>query len=205
MGLILAWTLGIGASVAALVVTAALKLQNGQMAYLHMAIAAAIVLGIALIAMRETRAEAARGASPETMASTGLRFLGLVWTWGALALFATYALVLQWREWWHFVIACAVLAALCLLLARALDKDAASGSGDAAMLRLARILTRVHFGAMIITIVGLLVDGKMVRFLNPRHHDWAAQNIFFFGAIAMAVISWTVLVSLKAKTRSVAS
>jgi hypothetical protein len=42
---------------------------------------------------------------------------------------------------------------------------------------------------MLITIVGFLIDGKMVRFLNPRFTDWAANNVFFFGAIATAAIT----------------
>jgi hypothetical protein len=65
------------------------------------------------------------------------------------------------------------------------------------MLKLARIVAIVHLAAMVITVVGLIVDGKMVRFLNPRHQDWAAQNIFFFGAIALAAISWHTLATIK--------
>ncbi len=37
--------------------------------------------------------------------------------------------------------------------------------------------------------IGLIIDGKMTRFLVPRHGDWAANNIFFGGALALAVIS----------------
>jgi hypothetical protein len=193
------WTLGIGISIAALVVTAALKPQSLHMAYLHMAAAAVVTIGIALTARRELRQDRERQQRPELLASTGLRYLGLVWAWGGLALLTTYGFVLQWREWWHFVIACAVLAAVCLVVAAALTKDADAGRDDATMLTLARILTRVHLAAMVITVIGLIVDGKMVRFLVPRHQDWAAQNIFFFGAVAMAAISWIALVSLKAR------
>ncbi len=191
--------LGIGLSVAALAVTAGLKLGNPGMAYLHMVIAALTVIGVAMTAQRASRDAAAHSQSRDALASSGLHYLGLVWTWGAFALFVTYAFVLQWREWWHFVLACAVLAALCLMLAGALNRDAAAGSGDATMLKLGRIVMRVHLGAMVITVIGLIADGKMVRFLTPRHHDWAAQNIFFFGAIAMAAVSWSALTALKAK------
>jgi hypothetical protein len=42
---------------------------------------------------------------------------------------------------------------------------------------------------MIAVVVGLLIDGKMTRFLVPRYGDWAANNIFFFGALAIGAIS----------------
>jgi hypothetical protein len=29
----------------------------------------------------------------------------------------------------------------------------------------------------------------MSRFLTPRYTDWAANNVFFFGALAVGVIS----------------
>src|SRR5687768_14219999 len=101
MGSIVGWSLGFGASVAGLVVVAALKLQNTDLAYVHMAIAAAVGFCIALAAARELR-QPGVAASPEVLASVGTRHLGLVWTWGALALIVTYVFVLQWREWWHF-------------------------------------------------------------------------------------------------------
>lgn len=196
MGSILGWSLGIGASVAALVVVAALKLQNTNLAYVHMAIAAAVGIGIALAARLELRAPEA-AANPELLASTGIRHLGLIWTWGALALIVTYAFVLQWREWWHFSLVFIALAGASLFLAATLRKDAERGTDDDTMLKLARIWLRVHLGAAILTVIGLIVDGKMVRFLVPRHQDWAAQNIFFFGAIALGIISWYALRAMK--------
>lgn len=197
MGSILGWSLGIGASVAALVVVAALKLQNTSLAYVHMAIAAAVTIGIALAAVRELR-QAQMAANPELLAGAGARYLGLIWTWGALALIVTYASVLQWREWWHFSLVFVALAGACLFLSATLRKDAESGAEDDTMLKLARIWLRVHLGAAIITVIGLIADGKMVRFLVPRHQDWAAQNIFFFGAIALGIVSWHALRAMKA-------
>lgn len=196
MGSIFGRWLGIGASAAALALVAALKLQNPDLAYVHMAIAAAAGILIALAAVRELQAASA-GAGHELTASVGVHYLGLIWTWGALALIFTYALVLPWREWWHFALVFAALAGACLFLSATLRKDAASGADDDTMFKLARILIRVHFGAAIITVIGLIVDGKLVRFLVPRHHDWAAQNVFFFGAIALGVIGWRTLVAMK--------
>lgn len=193
MGSILGWSLGIGASVAALVLVAALKLQNTDLAYVHMAIAACVSILMALAAVRELR----QPASAELLASVGSRYLGVIWAWGALALIATYAFVLQWREWWHFSLVFIALAGACLFLSASLRKDAESGADDDTMFKLARILIRIHLGAAILTVIGLLVDGKMVRFLVPRHQDWAAQNIFFFGAIALGVVSWHTLRTMK--------
>lgn len=197
MGSIMGWSLGIGASIAALVVVAALKLQNTNLAYVHMAIAGAVVVSMALAAVRELR-QPATAAHPELLASVGVRYLGLIWTWGALTLIVTYAFVLQWREWWHFSLVFVALAGACLFLAATLRKDAESGAEDDTMLKLARIWIRVHLAAAVITVIGLIADGKMVRFLVPRHQDWAAQNIFFFGAIALGIISWHALRAMKA-------
>ncbi len=197
MGSIFGWSLGIGASVAALVIVAALKLQNTNLAYVHMAIAAAVSIGMTLAAIRELRRPAA-AVNLELPASVGARYLGLIWTWGALALILTYAFVLQWREWWHFSLVFITLAGVCLFLSATLRKDAETGADDDTMVKLARILIRIHFGAAIITVIGLIIDGKMVRFLVPRHQDWAAQNIFFFGAIALGIISWHALRAMRA-------
>jgi hypothetical protein len=38
-----------------------------------------------------------------------------------------------------------------------------------------------------------LIDGKMVRYQTPRFTDWAANNVFFFGAMALAAISFNAL------------
>jgi hypothetical protein len=197
MGSMTAWVLGLGVSIAALAWTAALKLQTTEMAYVHAAIAAVASAAIALASVRALPEDAKGLVGRILKAGTGLRYAGLVWAWGMAGLFITYAFVLQWKEWWHFTLIFAVLAAVCLYLSSLLQKDAQSGSEDETLFKLARILLRVHLGAAVITVIGLLIDGKMVRFLVPRHHDWAAQNIFFFGALALAAISWFALVAMK--------
>jgi len=188
---------GLGVSIAALAWVAGLKLQTTEMAYGHMAIAG---LTGAVLALAATRAlpRGAKGFTGRCLkASVGLYHAGLVWAWGAVALLLTYTLVLSWKEWWHFVLVFALLAGACFALAAMVQKDAETESGDETMFKLARIILRVHLGAAVITVVGLLADGKMVRFLVPRHHDWAAQNIFFFGALTLGIISWTALTAMK--------
>jgi hypothetical protein len=182
--------LGIGASLALLVATAASRPLGLHMAYIHMAVAAAVSIGLALVAIRENLSLRRVGAAKSAIASSTARHMGIVWTWGALVLAATYATgVLVWREWWQFLLAFAVAAGLCLLFSAALDKDARAGREDKTMLKLGRLLAIVQLVGMVIAVLGLLIDGKMTRFLNPRYTDWAANNVFFFGALAVAAIS----------------
>jgi hypothetical protein len=156
--------------------------------YVHMAIAAAVSLLIAIQALSEARA--ARDKGPGAVASVYARHSGLIYAWGAAGLVLTYTTVLAWREWWHFFIAFFSVAGLCLFFAATLAKDAAAGKDDPAMLALSRKLSWLQLVAMLGVVVGLLVDGKMTRFLVPRYTDWAANNIFFFGAIGLAAIAW---------------
>ncbi|HXF53700.1 MAG TPA: hypothetical protein VNK52_06205 [Hyphomicrobiaceae bacterium] len=199
----MAWTLigmlGIGASLALLVVTAAARSSSVDMAYANMAIAAAASTVFALVAMRDNLALRRAGAAKSAIASSTARHMGIVWIWGALALAVTYATgVLVWREWWHFLLAFAAVGGLCLFFAAMLEKDARAGREDATMLRLGRQLAIIQLAGMVIAVLGLLIDGKMTRFLNPRYTDWAANNVFFFGAVAIAVISANALRPVRA-------
>jgi hypothetical protein len=176
-------------SVAALVITAAGKGTDIRLAYVHMAIAAAVTLLLALISIRETRSLIGAGAGRNAVAASKVRGMGFIWTWGTLALVATYGTgILQWKEWWQFTIPFVVLAVACLFVGNLLDR-ATAGEPDEGLLRLMNILGKVQLAGMLIAIVGLLVDGKMTRFMVARHGDWAANNYFFFGAVALAALS----------------
>lgn len=198
------WIIGIGASVAALVIMAALKQY-----YIHMAVAAIVSLLIALSAFQETRAQqaAAPPAKPEVLASLNLRHMGMIWTWAALAMFCTYAFgVLTWKEWLHFFIALVVLAGLSLFLSASLKRDAEAGTPDDTLLKVARGYAVFMLVAMIITMIGLAVDGKLWRFATeagqrPNWQDWGANNIFFFGALGLAAVSWNAISVLRGGTR----
>jgi hypothetical protein len=182
--------LGISISVAALVVTAAARPGNVNMAYLHMVIAAGVAILFAVMGVHATRTEVEAGKSRGRVAASSARSMGLIWTWGALALFATYATgILVWKEWMSFFLAFFVAAGLCLFFAATLDKDAAAGKDDPTLLKIANYLSMAQLIGMIVTMLGLLIDGKMTRFLTPRFTDWAANNIFFFGALALAAVS----------------
>lgn len=194
MSTMIIWMLGIGFSVAALVLSAALKLY-----YIHMCIAALISILVALASFNEVRSETAAGSDVSITISTCLRHMGLVWVWGALALLVTYAFdALEWREWWHFFMGFFIMSGLSLFLAATLKKDNQRGAIDPTMIDLARAFAIVMFFAMVATMIGLVIDGKMWRFttvagLRRGSQDWAANNIFFFGAMALASISCTVV------------
>ncbi len=172
------------------------RAESVQMAYVHMALAGLMAVVFVLAYLLQNRALVTNGASSSRVAANTSRSIGMVWLWGALGLAATYATgILSWREWPVFLAACIVIAGLCLLFAAMLDKDARQGREDATMLRLGRILALVLLIGMLIAIVGLIIDGKMTRFLVPRYTDWPANNIFFFGAVAMALISGRALLN----------
>ncbi len=184
------WMLSIAVSIALLVITAALKAANPSMAYAHMAIAAVMAVVFALLAVRETDQLVKAGGSRPAVAAQTARFMGYVWTWGALALVISYGSgVVAWHEWLTFFIGFAILAAASLFFSFMLQRDADEGKEDEAILKLGRYLAWAQLFGMILVVVGLIIDGKMTRFLVPRHGDWAANNIFFFGAIALGVIS----------------
>jgi hypothetical protein len=68
-----------------------------------------------------------------------------------------------------------------------MSRDAAAGRQDDTLLTIARYLTIAQLAGMIIAVVGMIVDHKMPR--DFREPDWAANAIFFFGALALAIIS----------------
>lgn len=189
------WLPVVVASLAVMAVAA-----GGRAVYLHMVTAAIVALTLALVALRDSRQAVARGNSEASIAALNARYMGIVWTWGALVMLITYGVVgLQWKEWLHFFLALVAVAGLSLGFAMLLDRDAAAKSGDKSLVNLARMLAKVQLVGMIIVMLGLLIDGKMWRFLNPRHGDWAANNVFFFGAFAIACIS---LAALRAQAPS---
>ena len=148
-----------------------------------MVIAAVMGVGFAVMAMRQSHGRRVAGAAPSDVGRINARYMGTIWAWGALMLLTTYGTgILVWKEWWHFFIAFTLAGGLCLLFAATLEHHIN-------MLRWARYFTMSQLAGMILIVVGLLIDGKMVRFLNPRHADWAANNVFFFGALSLAAIS----------------
>jgi peptidoglycan/LPS O-acetylase OafA/YrhL len=159
----------------------------------YMLVVAMISFAIAGLGLKEQAAVEAKSGSRSAMSATTARFMGLVWVFGALALFVTYMFILpSWHEWPVFFGAFAFVGALCLLFASAMTRDDAKGSDDQTMLKLGRYLTMAQFAGTIIAIVGLLIDPDK-SFTDLAKKDWAAVNVFFFGAIALAALSASAL------------
>ncbi|PPD26017.1 MAG: hypothetical protein CTY20_15070 [Hyphomicrobium sp.] len=189
------WMLSIALGVAIMIVSAA-----SAQPLIHMGTAAIISILIAILAIIDNRQLHAAGTSSQTIAASTARYMGMVWVWGALSLFVTYYFILKWNEWLGFFLAFAVAGGLCLFVSNTLARDAESGREDETMMKIARYLTMAQLVGMVITVIGLLVDGKMTRYLTPRFTDWAANNIFFFGAVALTAISLNALLTSRSKT-----
>lgn len=182
--------LSLVASVSLMILFAARRGEGVHMAYAHMGMAALVTVGFAATFFKANNALRASKASQSAIAANTARFVGYVWAWGAACLLTVYSTgILVWREWLHFSLASLVLAGASLVFASMLQRDADAGREDTAMLKLAHRLAIILLAGMIIAIVGFLIDGKMVRFLNPRFTDWAANNVFFFGAVSLAAIT----------------
>jgi hypothetical protein len=183
---LIVWMSTMTVSIALMVLSAAKNVP-----LVHMAVTAVIALVVALAAIQESRMLRAQGESNATIAASNARYMGLVWTWGAVSLFVTYNFILSWKEWFPFFMAFVVAAGLCLYFSATMNKDTASGESDPIMKKIGRYLTIAQVIGMSIAMVGLLLDGKMTRFAKvqrPGWEDWAANNIFFFGAFALVAI-----------------
>lgn len=194
MTMVTSWILSLALGLAAVILSA-----GASQPLMNLAAAGTVSLAFAVLAVSEHRALERANAAPSAVAASDARYMGLVWTWGALALLAVYNFILKWPEWWMFFSGFAFAAVLSLFVATALQRDAASGRDDATMLKLARILGGLQVTGMLATVVGLLVDRKMTRYLNPlKYPDWVANNIFFCGAAALLLISLFALRRTKA-------
>jgi hypothetical protein len=178
------WLFGLAVATCATVLTATLADPT-----LHIAACGLVVLAITLLAVHDHQRLINNGAATNAIASATARYLGLVWAWGALSVFAIYVFVLEkvWPEWWQFFIGFAFAAVASLAFSNLLDRDRAAGRADPMLAKVGRILAQVQIAGMAVGIVSLFVDHKFPR--DVTHADWAGNNILFFGALAIAAIS----------------
>jgi hypothetical protein len=155
---------------------------------LHLAVTGAISVAIAVVGMQTRRRLEAEGASRSALVASTSRTVALVWIWGGLAMLITYQYILVWREWPAFVIGFLLVGGLCLALSMMFQKDADAGHDDEGMLKFARLLNVVQMVGMLIAMIGLVLDGKFSFGLTFIKNAWAANNIFFFGALAVACL-----------------
>ena len=190
MSSLTAWMINLTLSLCAIILTAGANSPT-----LHMAASGAVSLVFALLAVREHSALMASGASKSVVGAATARYCGLIWAWGALGILVTYEFILdrQWPEWIQYFLGFMLAAAGCLFFANMLAKDSASGKHDASVLSLGRMLVIAQFVGMMVAAISMLIDGKFSRGIdNP---DWAAMNIFFFGALSIAAVSLNSLLS----------
>lgn len=184
MSAIFVWILSIGLGTAALTVTAALKLYA-----LHMAIAAAVAVFMALAAISDVR----RGATIEDRAQISLRHLGLVWIWTALNLFVTYAFGYTWRPWLPLFSGCFLAGGMCLFIASTLRKAIDENQPDPLFSRMARLIAMVQLVITGSAVFYLFVEMFVLPSARTLHQGWAAQSLFFFSSLALAAVSLSTL------------
>lgn len=178
------WTIALIGAVAAIVAIAAV----GEP--LHQLIACALItLAMAANAIRENVSLVSAGASKSVVAGSTALHAGLVWAWGALAILLTYMIVIdeRWPEWWHFFFGFAIAAIGSVVYARAMARDEAAGRVDQSMIKIGRALVWAQTIGVAAGLISMFVDGKFPR--ATTYVDWAGCNIFFFGGLAILLIS----------------
>ena len=124
------------------------------------------------------------GAVPSLRHNT--RLLAIAYAWGGFAmqvLYTTPLTGLKWQHGWQYAIIMALMAAGALLFARLLEHDRP---------RLQRVLTAMavplaigHAFLAAGGLVYLAASGKLLL----RRSDWAANQVFLFGALTVMILA----------------
>jgi hypothetical protein len=124
------------------------------------------------------------------------RLLAIVYLWGALAmqgLYLTPLTGLRWQHGWQYVAAMALVAASAWTFARLVV--VADPAERRKMVSLALPLAVVHAFGGAMGLMFLVVSGKM----STVRPDWAANQVFFWGATAVTVVA---AIGLRVQTRA---
>ena len=150
----------------------------------------AVIIGVALMAIRERQKLEETGAPASAIASSTARYLGLVWAWAALTLAGD--IPVDHRNPVARVVA--VFHRLCLRggcelrFASMLDRDAVDGRADDPLVKFGSA-----FSCKCSSLAWWQESSAYSSTTNSpalaNHADWAGCNIFFFGALAIAAIS----------------
>ena len=201
MGAGVIWAIGLLGSVAMLVVMASIK------SYVpHLVLGALVAALVSVAAYRKNKLEMSRGVlSRSKLASVNAVYMTMIWAWGGVAIAATYLLLpelheLNWwrKEWWQFVLGFAGGAVISGIFAYKLNNDESVAGEETTLSRYSKFMAIGQLVAMIATMVGLIIDGKM----DFGWVDWSANNIFFCGAAGLACVSWIALSSQNAMAKS---
>ena len=187
---LIVWMLAFTISICVSILAAAARMPSA-----HMGVTALITLAIAIVAVQAFRQLAASGVSRSALAASTSRFIALVWIWAGVAILFTYQFILTWREWWQFSAGLLLVGGMCFILSMMFQRDAAEGRDDESILRISRQLNVAQIVGMLAVAIGLVADNKFNLSGSAMRSDWAANNIFFFGALAIACIGVHALAS----------
>jgi hypothetical protein len=175
------WMMGIAISVCLLVISAAIGAQVPIVANAHLIIAGLVSTVMALFAIGEARKLIQVGASDMMVTGSLMGFMGLIWAWAALAISITYGTgILEWSACWQYFAGSMVLAGLFLFSSRLLC-DASHQGRDQTKLRITLLAT--------VTAIAFCGLNQLNMVSAIEIGTWAADNVFFFGAFALAAIS----------------
>jgi hypothetical protein len=194
---LIVWMLAFTISLCVTILSAA-----AGMPHVHMGVTALITLAIAIVAVQSYRNLAATNVNRSALAASTSRFIALVWIWAGVAILFTYQYILTWREWWQFSAGLLLVGGLCFALSILFKRDAAAGKEDESILKISRQLNVVQVAGMLIAAIGLVADNKFNFSGSAARPDWAANNIFFFGALAVACIGVHALASESRSSRT---
>lgn len=178
------WMMALTISMSVTILSAAAHMPS-----VHMSMTALVTLAIAIVAVQTYRQLAATTPNRSALAANTARYTGLVWLWAGIAIFVTYNFILKnWPEWWQFSTGLMIVGIMCMILAGMFQRDADEGNEDESILKVARLLNMIQIVGMLIAAIGLVADHKFDFGMSAARPDWAANNIFFFGALAVACI-----------------
>lgn len=134
----------------------------------------------------EHAAEYAEAAEEDavSIARKNAKLFATSYIWGGMAMLAVYTLTqLRWQHGWQYALGMFVLAAVTIVFAVILNQP--SSKTRAKAMAFASFLTKVQGAAALAGLVFLVGTGK----LASTRADWAANYVFLFGGIAIAVLS----------------
>ncbi|PPC82349.1 MAG: hypothetical protein CTY31_11870 [Hyphomicrobium sp.] len=186
------WIIVLVAAVAATVLTA-----TTNQAETHLMVTGAVALVLVGLAVRDNWTIIGSGAPKSQVASATARHCGIAWAWGALSILLIYVLVIEarWPEWWQFFLGFGAAALGSFGFSSLLDRDVAKGKDDPALIKMGRGLIIGQIVGVIAALISMFVDNKFPRPISFA--DWAGCNIFFFGGLAILLISLNALRSAR--------
>ncbi len=183
------WMATIAISVSMLAISAAMGGYDPAFATLHLLVSGMVATIMALLALREARELSSDGETRGLVAANLTRHMGLLWAWGALVLVITYGTgILAWSAWWQYFLSFMVFAGLCLFLSKILQEDHDAGRPDEKMLRVSLALAVTTLFVVVVA-SGAIGFARLGGVQAAESAVWAADHVFVFGGLAMAVVA----------------